>query len=73
MKRFLGLSLALCALISIFSLPGSAASSRPIEDGVYCIISVLNEQKAVDVTNCSSSNGANIQLYDFNETGAQRF
>lgn len=72
MKRFLSLSLVLCALVSMFSLPASAASSRPIEDGVYCIISALNEQKAVDVNNCSS-NGANIQLYDFNETGAQRF
>lgn len=74
MKRIFSLILTLCIVISGFPLSASAAStSKPLEDEVYYIVSALNEKKAVDIKNASSSNSANIQLYDYNETGAQRF
>lgn len=42
-------------------------------DGVYVIAVAPNIDYAVDVTSCSLSDGANIQLYQGNETYAQRW
>ena len=44
-----------------------------ISDGIYVISSALNSNFVLDVSNGSTSNGANIQLYQSNGTTAQQF
>lgn len=44
-----------------------------IEDGYYRIKSVLDTKKVLDVVSGSVENGANIQLYENNNTDAQKF
>ena len=41
--------------------------------GIYQITSMLNERMSLDVANGSSNNAAKIQLYESNETNAQRW
>ena len=40
-------------------------------DGTYQIESMLNNNYVLDVTSSSISNGANVQLYESNNTNAQ--
>lgn len=44
-----------------------------LEDGVYSIRTCLNINKTIDIANGSMQNYANVQLYDFNNTEAQKF
>ena len=44
-----------------------------VADDEYVIISGLSSKKALDVTGNQNRNGANIQIYDANGTGAQRW
>ena len=44
-----------------------------IEDGVYLIGSSKDNQKVLDVVSGSTSNGANVQLYESNMTSAQKW
>ena len=50
-----------------------AADSIEIKDGVYTIISKLDDQKALDISGGSMNSGANLQLYENNGTDAQKF
>ena len=52
-----------------------AESSRGLldENSTYYIETALSTNKVVDVSGASTSNGANVQLYDFNKTGAQQW
>lgn len=50
-----------------------AADSIEIKDGVYTIISKLDDQKALDISGGSMNSGANLQLYSQNGTDAQKF
>ena len=50
----------------------STPANRTIEDGTYVIQSNLGSY-VLDVANGSSSNGANIQLYQSNKTAAQQW
>lgn len=47
--------------------------ARTLDDGEYVIASALNGFKMLDVDNGSTSSGANVQLYDANGTGAQKW
>lgn len=49
------------------------AASKPLEEDIYYIVSALDEKKALDIKNASTSNGANVQLYKLNNSAAQRF
>lgn len=51
-----------------------AAENRNIlADGTYTISTLLNSNYVLDVKDGSISNGANIQLYEANDTAAQQF
>ncbi|MDO5480788.1 MAG: RICIN domain-containing protein [Candidatus Saccharibacteria bacterium] len=48
--------------------------SEAVEDrGMYEFVSKVNDSSALDVAGGTTKNGANIQLYHSNGTGAQRF
>ena len=49
------------------------AVERIIENGTYYIKSAINEKKVLDVKNGSTANKAAIQIFDRNETEAQKF
>lgn len=44
-----------------------------LTDGTYTISTLLNSNYVLDVKDGSTSNGANIQLYEANDTAAQQF
>ena len=46
---------------------------RYIEDGIYNIIPKHCKNKAIDISDSSKENMANLQLYEFNNTNAQKF
>lgn len=46
-------------------------SQVSISSGVYTISSAVNSGQVVDVSNGSTDNGANIQIYENNDSGAQ--
>ena len=48
-------------------------SEKTIDNGLYTIKSKINEKYVMDVCNGSKENEANIQLYESNETNAQKF
>lgn len=49
------------------------AYARTIPNGIYNIVTKLHGSRVLDVDNASSTNGANIQLWDANGTNAQKF
>lgn len=61
-------------IFDLLLLPG-APSNKTIDDGDYIITSPVNGFKVVDVYKGTSSapNGANVEIYDANGSGAQRF
>ncbi|BAK44091.1 hypothetical protein EGYY_09020 [Eggerthella sp. YY7918] len=44
-----------------------------LPEGIYTLVSALSSLKVVDVTAASDSDGANVQLYDRNDTPAQKW
>lgn len=44
-----------------------------ISNGIYVISSALNSSKAFDISGGSEKNGGNVQIYDSNNTVAQKF
>ncbi len=51
----------------------TAGKTGPIADGDYAIQSALNRGKVADVAGNSKSEYANVQIYDWNRTTAQRW
>lgn len=51
----------------------AAENSNVLADGTYTISTLLNSNYVLDVKDGSTSNGANIQLYEANDTSAQQF
>lgn len=47
--------------------------SPVIKNGIYSILSSLNDKKSLDIVNASKNSGANLQLWDSNFTDAQKF
>lgn len=47
--------------------------SKTLENGVYTIKAALNEKKVLDVSMASNLSGANIQVWDNENVGQQRF
>lgn len=50
-----------------------SADKIEIKDGVYTILSKLDDKKALDISGGSMNSGANLQLYNQNGTDAQKF
>ena len=48
-------------------------SSTVVSDGNYYIKSALNSSKVLDIVGASTANEGNVQLYDLNYSGAQKF
>jgi len=46
---------------------------KTIEDGIYKIIPMHCNNRAIDINGASPENNANLQLYEYNNTNAQRF
>ncbi len=53
--------------------PASVVGGKTIEDGYYTIASSGNSSKVLDVASGSTESGANIRLWNSNESAAQRF
>ena len=51
----------------------AAENRNVLADGTYTISTLLNSNYVLDVKDGSTSNGANIQLYEANGTAAQQF
>lgn len=51
----------------------AAENRNVLADGTYTISTLLNSNYVLDVKDGSTSNGANIQLYEANDTSAQQF
>lgn len=51
----------------------AAEKRNALADGTYTISTLLNSNYVLDVKDGSTSNGANIQLYEANDTAAQQF
>lgn len=49
------------------------AASKPIKTDEYYIVSAVDNNKCVDVNCGSTSDGANVQLWERNQSGAQTF
>ncbi len=73
MKKQLFFILIISILFSIHPFAAFATSELPVEGDWYFIVSALDENKVLDVQNASTNDSANIQLYEFNGSGAQLF
>lgn len=51
----------------------NAADGQPIADGMYKLISAIDNNFVWDITEASNENGANLQLYTDNNSNAQKF
>lgn len=49
------------------------SSNQPVKNGTYSISTGMNGKKVVDVSGASIFNGANVQIYDNNNSTAQHF
>lgn len=56
-----------------FQKVSSASSKQPIPNGTYVIETGVASNRALDVYDGSTRNGANIQIYNKNGTAAQKF
>ena len=57
---------------TIISL-SAQSSSQTIEDGTYVIKSAINNKYVLDIAGASNTNGANAQIYESNNSNAQKF
>lgn len=58
--------------LNLHVLP-SVASSSNIPNGTYKLMSAINNRFVIDIDGASLSDSANVQLYEDNETNAQKF
>lgn len=49
------------------------SASRPVADGMYKLVSAVNSRYVWDIDSGSLADGANLQLYEDNESNAQKF
>ncbi len=54
--------------------PNATKYEKPdIKNGIYTIESALNNKKVLDIEGAKATNGANLQLWEKNNTNAQKF
>ena len=75
MKKYRKYIILLFFILLVIGISKSTSiyATNELEDGIYTIKSKINEKYVVDVCNGSKENEANIQLYESNETDAQKF
>ena len=79
MKKIISF-LMTCMLTTLFLIQGSplctsvsAASSNPIPDGWYMIVSGNSEERVLDINSWNQNDGGNLETYYRNNTTNQRF
>lgn len=71
-NRSLSLILAILVISNLFVVSSSAASDRPIEDGLYYIQSAIGTGMVIDCENGGTANGINVLLWGCNGGYNQR-
>lgn len=61
------------SILAFAITPCKCNESVDISDGIYIIRSALNKNKVLDIQGGENKNYQNLQLYDFNNTDAQKF
>ena len=59
--------------ITLAQLQKENLLSRSIPDGIYLIYAAHCQNKVLDISGASKEDNARLQLYDFNDTNAQKF
>lgn len=72
-KKYLVAMAVLVVGLLLGAAPRVNATGEVLQDGHYTFSSKLNQYKSLDVLGGSQDNGANLQLWEGNNTGAQRF
>ncbi len=74
-KNYILYTLIIAVMLLGFSIDVSAASGSnpPISDGMYKVVSMVNNSYVWDINGGSTANGANLQLYKDNGSNAQKF
>ncbi len=67
------LALAAAAALGIAVPAKAAQASGPVKDGLYQLISAVDERYVWDISNASAEDGANLQVYINNGSKAQKF
>ncbi len=65
--------LQVCLFNTIISLAQETSTSQVIEDGTYFIKSIIDENYVLDIEGASSSNLANVELFEYNGQENQQF
>ena len=60
-------------LLSLFINIYNVSAERTINEGTYIISSLLNQNKNIDVSNGNTDNGTNIQIWENNNSNAQKW
>lgn len=58
---------------AIISFAGENITTQDVEEGTYIIKSAINQSYVIDVNAGSKSDGANVQLYERNNSNAQKW
>lgn len=72
MKKIISVSLAVI-LIFLISIPAMALSTKAVPEGIYVFYSKVGNDMVMDVDNASKKSGANVQLWKYNGSDAQKF
>ena len=72
-NRLFSLFLAALTLIGLFPVADASAASQTLPSGTYYIVSALDSNKVLDIYCMGTHDGANAQIYQLNNCGAQIF
>lgn len=62
------------ALFFCYSIQAEASETdQPIADGMYKVVSAIDNEYVWDIDNAATNDGANLQLWRDNDTNAQKF
>lgn len=73
LKKLTSFIMALALMLAVFPMPQAKAASERLPDGSYYIVTALDPNKVLDIYCMGSHSGANLQIYQLNNCGAQRF
>ena len=72
-KRTTIIVLTFLMTIYCFNIQNYAYTQAEIEEGFYTIYTCIGENKVIDINNGAQYNGANAQIYEYNNSWAQKF
>ena len=73
LRKLVSFMMALALTLAIFPAPSAKAATERLPDGSYYIVTALDPNKVLDIYCMGSHSGANLQIYQLNNCGAQRF